>query len=53
MKKILIIGAGGHAKSLIDVIETTKKFKIIGLIDNKKSKKKYLINIKFWEVIFR
>ena len=39
-KKILIIGAGGHARSLIDVIETTKKFKIVGLINNGKSKKK-------------
>ena len=38
-KKILIIGAGGHAKSLIDVIESTKRFKIIGLIDSKKNKK--------------
>tara|TARA_B100001123_G_C15229965_1_gene994742 strand:- start:516 stop:1130 length:615 start_codon:yes stop_codon:yes gene_type:complete len=34
MEKILIIGAGGHAKSVIDVVESTKKYKIIGLIDN-------------------
>ncbi len=37
-KKILIlIGAGGHCKSCIDVIEQEKKYKIIGLIDNKKT----------------
>ena len=37
MNKIILIGAGGHAKSCIDVIEKTKKYKIIGLIDNKLS----------------
>ena len=35
-KKILLIGAGGHAHSCIDVIESEDKFKIIGLIDNSK-----------------
>ena len=39
MKKIILIGAGGHAKSCIDVIELQNKYKIIGLIDNKKKKK--------------
>jgi len=36
MKKIILIGAGGHCVSCTDVIEKEKKFKIIGLIDNKK-----------------
>jgi len=36
MKKIILIGAGGHCSSCIDVIEKEKKFKIFGLIDNKK-----------------
>ena len=36
MKKIILVGAGGHCKSCIDVIEKEKKFKIIGIIDNKK-----------------
>jgi len=40
MKKIILIGAGGHARSCIDVIEQSKKYKIFGLIDNKKSKSK-------------
>ena len=35
-KKIILIGAGGHAKSCIDVIESEGKFKIVGLIDNLK-----------------
>ena len=38
-KNIILIGAGGHAKVCIDVIESEKKFKIIGLIDNKKKGK--------------
>ena len=32
MKKILILGTGGHAKSCIDLISRSKKFKLIGLI---------------------
>lgn len=31
-KKLLIIGAGGHAESSIDVIESNETFEIIGLI---------------------
>ena len=33
MDKIFIIGAGGHSKTCIDVIETKKNFKIVSLID--------------------
>lgn len=36
MKKILLIGAGGHAKSVVDVIESEKKYKIVGFIDKVK-----------------
>jgi sugar O-acyltransferase (sialic acid O-acetyltransferase NeuD family) len=36
MKKIILVGAGGHCKSCIDVIEKERKFRIIGIIDNKK-----------------
>ena len=35
-KKIILIGAGGHSQSCIDVIESEGKFKIVGLIDNLK-----------------
>ena len=38
MKKIILIGAGGHCVSCVDVIELQHKFKIAGLIDNKKEK---------------
>lgn len=31
-KKLLILGAGGHAKSCIDVIEQHRKYEIIGLV---------------------
>lgn len=37
MNKIILVGAGGHAVSCIDVIHQEKKFKIIGLIDNNKN----------------
>lgn len=37
MKKIILIGAGGHAKSCLDVILLSKKFKVIGFIDKKKN----------------
>ena len=31
--KILLIGGGGHCKSVIDIIEQTGQFEIIGIID--------------------
>jgi sugar O-acyltransferase (sialic acid O-acetyltransferase NeuD family) len=37
-KKIILIGAGGHSTSCIDVIEKTKKFIIVGLVDKKNKK---------------
>ena len=36
MKNRILIGAGGHCNSCIDVIELEKKYKIIGLVDDKK-----------------
>ena len=38
MDNILIIGAGGHAKSCIDVIERQEKYNILGLIEKASSK---------------
>jgi sugar O-acyltransferase (sialic acid O-acetyltransferase NeuD family) len=35
LDKILLIGAGGHARSCIDVIECGNKFLIAGLVDKK------------------
>ena len=39
MKKIIIIGCGGHASSCIEVIEHSKKYEIYGLVCEKKSNK--------------
>lgn len=47
-KKILIIGSGGHAKSCIEIIEQTKQYKIIGLIDNNPFKR-----INNYKVLFK
>lgn len=33
MKQIVLIGGGGHCKSVIDIIELEAKFKIIGIVD--------------------
>ncbi len=42
MRKIILIGGGGHALSCIDVIEHEKKFKIVGIVDEKLKKEKIL-----------
>ncbi len=44
MKKIILIGAGGHAKACIDVIEEEKKYKILGLVEKKKTKNNKFMN---------
>ena len=36
MNKIILIGGGGHCKSVIDVIEQEKKYKIYGIVDKPK-----------------
>lgn len=36
-KNILLIGGGGHCRSVIDVIEAENKFKIYGIIDIKEN----------------
>ena len=33
MKEIILIGGGGHCKSVIDVIEQEGQFKIVGIVD--------------------
>ena len=38
-KNIILVGAGTHANSCIDVIELEKKYKIFGLVDNERKKK--------------
>jgi len=48
MNKIIIIGAGGHSKSCIDVIEEQNKFKIAGLICNED---KYIDGLDSYDII--
>ena len=36
MKKIILVGGGGHCKSCVDVIENENKYKIKAIIDKKK-----------------
>ena len=38
-KKLLIIGAGGHSKTCLEVLNSTKKFQILGFLDKKIKKK--------------
>jgi len=38
-KPLILVGAGGHAKACIDVIENSGQFYIYGIVDNKKKKK--------------
>ena len=33
MEKIVIIGCGGHAKSVVDIIERERKYEIVGFVD--------------------
>lgn len=33
MKRIILLGAGGHCISCIDVIDSTKQFEIVGILD--------------------
>ena len=40
-KKIIIIGAGGHSKSLINLITSINEFKILGLLRIQLVIKKY------------
>ena len=33
MKKIILMGGGGHCKSCIDVIESANEYEIVGILD--------------------
>lgn len=37
MKKLILIGGGGHCKSVIDVIEAENKFQIAGILDTEEN----------------
>jgi sugar O-acyltransferase (sialic acid O-acetyltransferase NeuD family) len=42
--KIVLVGGGGHCKSVIDVIEQTNKYEIIGIVDIKENIGKKVLN---------
>ena len=42
MNEIILLGAGGHANSCIDVIEQSKQFRIAGLVADFDSQKRNL-----------
>lgn len=42
MEDIIIIGFGGHAKSVCDTIESTGKFNIVGYTDDENKNSKYV-----------
>jgi len=44
MKKIILIGGGGHCKSVIDVIEQEGTYSIAGIIDNQKISGEKILN---------
>lgn len=48
MKKIIIVGAGGHSKTCIEVVESSKNYKIIGFIDNQAKSKGIFKNFKIF-----
>lgn len=41
MEDIVIVGFGGHAKSIVDCIEREEKYRIVGYIDAEKKNVKY------------
>ena len=43
MKKIILIGGGGHCKSVIDVIEQEKQFEICGIVDKSENIGSYIL----------
>lgn len=44
MKKIILIGGGGHSKVIIDIINSTNEYEIVGIID-KNPKANNVLNI--------
>jgi len=45
-EKIVLIGGGGHCHSVIDVIELTNKYEIIGIVDTKENIGKKVLDYK-------
>ena len=46
MKKLILVGAGGHAKSIIDIILSTKMWEIAGIVGLESELGKSILDIK-------
>ena len=46
MKDIILLGSGGHAKSIIEIIESKNEFRIKGLVIENNSKNKEILGYK-------
>ena len=46
---MLIIGAGGHSKTCLEVLNSTKKFQILGFLDKKIKKSKFYEKFKIFQ----
>ena len=46
MNKLILFGAGGHAKSCIDIIHQQKKFRIISIVEKKSDHDEFLFGYK-------
>jgi UDP-perosamine 4-acetyltransferase len=46
MKKLVLVGGGGHAKVIIDALRGSKKFTVIGLVDIAMAKGDDLLGVK-------
>ncbi len=33
MNKVIVVGAGGHGKVIVDILQKNKKFEVVGLVD--------------------
>ena len=48
MKSLVLIGNGGHCKSCIEIIETSKEFKIKGIVVIQRIKQKIYELSGYW-----
>ena len=53
MKKIIIIGSGGHANSVLDIINNLKNFKFVGFIDKNVNKARVIGTDKDLKKLFK
>lgn len=45
MKKIVLVGAGGHCKVIIEIIRSTNQYEIIGITDTNKQTGEYILDV--------